>query len=281
MGNNLAIALTESLDYSLIPPQKREEKMLPRWTIKRLVRYLNEKYDVLCCRETCRTVLKKLGFSWKKARKLLNKASKEARKLFVEKLQILLKNATDNKQHLVYIDEAHIHLDTDEGYGWAVKGTPFWVSSSSPGLQKVSFYGLYFYNEGKVNIIPYDKGNSINTIDILKRVRARYSNKEPVTLVWDGASYHRSLLVMEAAEQLNISIQRLPAYSPDFMPVEHLWQWLREDVTYHLCYDKKEKLIEQVRAFEERINKTPHQVADRLWTKTSLDIPLEELRFSN
>ena len=54
----------------------------------------------------------------------------------------------------MYIDEAHIHLDTDEGYGWSVKGERFWVSSSSPGLQKVSFYGAYFYNKGKVGIYP-------------------------------------------------------------------------------------------------------------------------------
>jgi len=123
--------------------------------------------------------------------------------------------------------------------GWAVKGTPFWVSSSSPGLQKVSFYGVYFYNEGKVSIFPYDKGNSINTIDVLNKIRAVYPKEECVTIIWDGASYHRSQLVMEAADKLNISIQRLPAYSPDFMPVEHLWQWLREDVTYHICYDEK------------------------------------------
>jgi hypothetical protein len=49
---------------------------------------------------------------------------------------------------MVYVDEAHIHLDTDEGYGWTVKGKRAWISSSSPGLAKVSFYGIYFYNQG-------------------------------------------------------------------------------------------------------------------------------------
>jgi len=44
----------------------------------------------------------------------------------------------------------------------------------------------------------------------------------------------------------------------------HLWQWLREDVTYHACYDKKSKLIAQVKQFEQRINLNPHQIADRL-----------------
>lgn len=75
-----------------------------------------------CCRETVRTALKKLGFSWKKWRKLLNKANPKQREAFVDKLQGILSAATQGKEQLVYVDEAHIHLDTDEGYGWTKKG---------------------------------------------------------------------------------------------------------------------------------------------------------------
>jgi transposase len=34
----------------------------------------------------------------------------------------------------------------------------------------------------------------------------------------------------------NIGIVRLPGYSPDFMPVEALWHWLRQSVTYNHCH---------------------------------------------
>jgi transposase len=47
--------------------------------------------------------------------------------------------------------------------------------------------------------------------------------------IWDGA-------VRDAAARLNIAIVPLPGYSPDLMPVEPLWRWLREDVTYHHCH---------------------------------------------
>ena len=140
-------------------------------------------------------------------------------------------------------------MDTDEGYGWSIIGQRFWVSSSSPGRSKVSFYGAYFYNQEKVRFYPCDKANSIHTIEILGHIRAKHPNT-PVILIWDGASYHRSPKVTQAAQQLGIQIQRLPGYSPDFMPVEHLWQWLREEVTYHTCYDQKAKLISQVNKFQ-------------------------------
>jgi transposase len=42
---------------------------------------------------------------------------------------------------------------------------------------------------------------------------------------------------------MDIPLQRLSGYSPDFMPVEHLWQWLREDVTYHTCHNSEAELI--------------------------------------
>jgi hypothetical protein len=64
------------------------------------------------------------------------------------------------------------------------------------------------------------------------------------------------------------------------MPVEHLWAWLREDVTYHTCYETQEQLINQVELFQQRINKNPTDIADRLWTKTELNSNEEKLRFS-
>ena len=150
-------------------------------------------------------------------------------------------------------------LDTDEGYGWSIKGERFWVSSCSPGRAKVSFYGVYLYNLGQVRIFPYDCANQFHTIDLLKRLRVEFPDI-PMRLIWDGASYHRARLVQEAASTLDISLLPLPAYSPDFMPVEHLWQWLREDVTYHTCYETQADLIEQVERFQVSINSEPLSV---------------------
>lgn len=83
---------------------------------------------------------------------------------------------------LIYIDEAHIHLDTDEGYGWSIKGERFWVSSSSPGRTKVSFYGVYIYNLGEVRIFPYDTANGLNTIDVLNTLKTEFPF-HPITLI--------------------------------------------------------------------------------------------------
>jgi capsule polysaccharide modification protein KpsS len=64
------------------------------------------------------------------------------------------------------------------------------------------------------------------------------------------------------------------------MPVEALWRWLREDVTYHHYYPTAEDLIRRVAAFEARINQHPCTIADRLWVKHHLDQSEEKLRLS-
>ncbi|MEO0984464.1 MAG: transposase [Cyanobacteria bacterium J06639_14] len=140
------------------------------------------------------------------------------------------------------------------------------MSSSSPGLAKVSFYGVYLDNLAQVRIFPYDCANQFNTMDVLKQLREEFPAR-PMKVIWDGAFYHRAKMVHIAAEVFDIILEPLPLYSPDFMPVEHLWQWLREEVTYRTCYDSKADLKAQVARFQHRINATPLAIADRLWVK--------------
>lgn len=92
----------------------------------------------------------------------------------------------------------------------------------------------------------------------------------PLKLVWDGDPYHRAQTVQVAATALDITLEPLPVYSPDFMPVEHLWQWLREDVTYHASHTSQAALQQRVARFQQEINAQPLALADRLWGKGSV-----------
>ena len=250
----------------------------PRWTLKQLALWCKKVFGIDCCRETLRLVLKRLGYSWKKAKKLLNRADPAHRAEFLNTIRPLLEKATKQKRLLVYIDEAHIHQDTDIGYGWSRKGERLWVGSDSPGLSaKVTFYGIYYYNLGQVRVWPYPCGRKEHTVNVLERIKMEHSTRE-IDIVWDGAPWHTANVVKEAGKRLGLNIIQMPAYSPDFMPVEALWRWLREDVTYHHCYKTPEGLLEAVNNFVGRINKQPIVVADRLWAKESLIDEEEILR---
>jgi transposase len=252
----------------------------PRWTLRRLAQWVEGQFGRLYCRETIRAALHRLNLSWKKARKLLGRADPVQRQVFLEELEPLLDGAARDRHLLVYIDEAHIHQDVDPGYGWSPRGHRFWVCSNSPGLAaKRSCYGLYLYNEGQVRLWPYERANSEHTIDVLPRLRAEVPESKLIVL-WDGVSYHRANRVRQAAAQLQIECRPLPAYSPDFMPVEALWRWLREDVTAHCCHASLDGLETSVADFQERANQDPIALADRLALKLRLDPAVEKLRIS-
>ena len=261
-----------------LPPEAVAPAATPRWTLRRLVVWVQKTFDTACCRETIRRALHRLNLSWKQGKKLLSRADPAKRAAFVTTIQQVLARAQREEELLVYIDEAHIHQDADLGRGWTVRGERFWVCSSSPGLSaKASFYGLYVYNLGQVRIWDYPRGNGEHTVDVFRRLREEFPDR-PIRVIWDGAAYHRSGLVKEAAARTDIALEPLPGYSPDFMPVEALWRWLREDVTYNRCHTTRDELIANVRRFEATINADPITLADRLWVKDHLNDEEEKLR---
>ncbi|HYE33800.1 IS630 family transposase, partial [Methylocaldum sp.] len=183
--------MREAVAAAAAPPGEatREPK---RWTLKRLVAWIEAQFGRTCCRETVRRALQRLKLSWKKAKKFLGRADPERREAFVTQIQDVLKGALENRHVLVYLDEAHIHLDADAGYGWSVCGERLWVCSRSPKLSdRVSFYGLYLYNLGQTEIWPYPRANGDYTKEALDRLRQRFPSR-PIQLVWDGAPYHRA-----------------------------------------------------------------------------------------
>ena len=142
----------------------------------------------------------------------------------------------------------------------------------------VSFYGRYVYNTGQVEIWDFPRANTEHTLTVLRRLRERYPTSE-IILRRDGASYHRAGAVRELAQALSITLQPpLPGYSPDFMPVEALWRGVREALTYPHCHATAEERVQRVKHFVNTINADPCAIADRLWTKTTLNPEEEKLR---
>ena len=244
------------------------------------VEWIEGRFERRVRRETLRRAPKRLGFSWKKAKALLNRASTAARKAFVERLQeILPRTRGPEPPWMIYLDEAHLHQDADLGDGWAPTFERLWVDSHSPGLSaNVSFYGRYVYNTGQVEIWDFPRANTEHTLTVLRRLHERYPTGK-IILRWDGASYHRAGAVRELAQALSITLQPpLPGYSPDFMPVEALWRGVHEALTYPHCHATAEERVQRVKHFVNTINADPCAIADRLWTKTTLNPEEEKLR---
>jgi transposase len=221
-----------------------------------------------------------LGYTWKKAKKLLGKACPLRRAHFVEQLGERLKQAQEpDGPLLLFGDEAHLHLDTDLGWGWAPRGQRLYVNSTSPPLaRKLTCFGFYALGETEpVRIGTVSWANADSTCQRLRALKASYPHRRLV-LIWDNVRYHHAVAVRRCAEELGIELVYLPPYSPDLMPVERLWQWLRQELTALHCHRDEEELRERIQAFEAQLNDEPGAVHHRLRPKTHLDLQEEKLR---
>jgi transposase len=91
--------------------------------------------------------------------------------------------------------------------------------------------------------------NGPSYVEFLKQLLARFDS--PILLIEDGASYHRSQEVKQckAAHAQRLSIQPLPAFSPEYNPIEKLWRNTKKDAT-HLKYFKT---FDELRASVRRV----------------------------
>ena len=64
---------------------------------------------------------------------------------------------------------------------------------------------------------------------------------EHAVLIWDGAGFHTSKAVKTPS---NVTLLRLPAYSPELNPVENLWHYLKSHFWSNRAYDDYEALEE-------------------------------------
>jgi transposase len=217
-------------------------------------------------------LVRKLGFRWKRGVKRLNRVDPVARAEFAEEAQRLVDEANRGERTLIYLDEAHIHCDLDEGYGWAWGGEPYEIPSSCPALSmKVSLYGAFVFNDPQVVLWKAPRCNTTFTLAYLFHLAKLLGDAPRPTIVWDGAPWHKPLYMLSIAEKvLGFEIVRLPAYSPDFMPVEALWRWLRDEVTRNQCHDSVDELVADVIEFGKRLNADPLGLITRLWPKLEL-----------
>ncbi len=132
----------------------------------------------------------------------------------------------------------------------------------------MNWFGAYDLTQGRCLIWQEGPCNGTTTKAFLKRVGD-----------WIGPTSAK--IAVAQAKALGMQLEPLAGYSPDLNPIEGLWKWMREEVTYGYCHKTLGELWRACQAFIERINQDPMAMIDRLWPKFELDPEKEKLLFSN
>ena len=83
----------------------------------------------------------------------------------------------------------------------------------------------------------------------------------------DGASWHMDDIAQEID---NLSIIKLPPYSPELNPIEQVWSWLRQHHLANRCFNGYDDIVDAcTKAWNSFIDDTKRviQMCSRDWLK--------------
>lgn len=209
---------------------------ITHWTGKKFHGYLTDSLDLEVGYRTVIRWLHENDFRLKVPRPWPDRQDEEQRKLFQTKLQQWLK---DDNIELWYLDECGVEGDPRPRRRWAQKGDKITVTKNGDHMRMNvtgmicprtgEFYGLEFsHNDTEIYQAFLDHANQ----DI------KLSRKRNL-LIMDNASWHKS----KSLNFGNFEPVYLPAYSPDFNPIERLWLLMKAEWFCDFVAKDKQDLI--------------------------------------
>ena len=192
-------------------------------------------------------LLKNLGFSYQKAR-FVSDHLDEARREHWRTVEwpAILRRARQRGALLLFGDEASFAQWGSLGYTWAPRGQPPLVPTC--GKRKgYKIFGLIDYFTGRLFAHGHDgRFTAESYCAFLAAVLA--ATDRPLVLVQDGARYHtaKDTQAFFATHAARLTVHQLPAYSPDYNPIEHLWRNIKRRNTHNRYFPSFAALTEAV-----------------------------------
>lgn len=137
-------------------------------------------------------------------------------------------------------DEARFGQQNTTTRLWATKGSrPRAVKQQQ--FEYAYLFGAVCPSTGETQAIIAPYSNS----EIMREHLLLISQCTPpdryALVIMDGASWHQDYL----GDQFdNLSIMKLPPYSPELNPIEQVWQWMRQNEIANRCFDGYEDIVD-------------------------------------
>lgn len=192
-------------------------------------------------------LLKNMGFSFQKARFVAAGQDEIARNKWLEsEWPKILKQAHKNEAYLLFGDESSFPQWGSLSYTWARSGQQPVVKTSG-NRKSYKVFGLIDYFSGKLFAKGHlGKLNAESYIAFLTEVLSK--TRKHIILIQDGAPYHKGSKMKEFFEKNKhrLTVYCLPAYSPDFNPIEGLWKKIKQMGTHLKYFPTFNSLVERV-----------------------------------
>ena len=198
--------------------------------------YVKNKYGIEYTPEGMVICLHRLGYSYKKTKRLPAKADRKKQEDFLVEYKEIKKNKKETEK-LYFMDGVHPTHNMMPAYAWIRKNTEKYIKSNT-GRQRININALYSPEDYEVIYIESPTINSDSTIELLKKVELLHPELSKIMIIRDNAKYYCSEMVKEYIKTSKIEFIPLPSYSPNLNLIERLWKLLKKEVLYNKYYEK-------------------------------------------
>lgn len=215
------------------PPSETD---LPKefWDVPQLKDYVNAEFGTVYeSDQSYYFLLKFSGLSYKYPDKVSpkrdDKFTNERMEVIREEVKPML---SDSKWKVFTADETRLEKQSEIRRAWLKKGERT-VVKTERSKEHQNYLGFLSQKKGTCDVFEIDRGNTEETIRVLRGLLKKYQNKK-ICIVWDNARWHRSKglreLLGKGHEFENIHLVWLPPYSPEHNPIEHVWGWAKDQI---------------------------------------------------
>jgi transposase len=225
------------------------------WTTTVLAEFIKKKYNVIYKSKTSYyLIFRDAKFSYHKPDKQYHNRRQDIIDKWYAEVAPLIKQEIEKPNQVVLTeDEMILTTQTTTQKVWLPANKSINIEASNK-REKRCIYGFLNVKNGKQHAFKTDYTNSLTTCNILKQLLELYPEQK-IIIVWDNASWHKSMVVREFLKQNSGKFQlfAFPPYYPEVNPQEHVWKAGRAKVTHNVFIDKIDQTTDQ---FVEYLNQS-------------------------
>jgi len=198
-------------------------------TRQQIADMIKEKFNITMSVTAVSRLLKKHGFKRLKCGSLPAKADTTAQNKFYEDiLHPLMKKAEQGNIALLFMDASHFVLGCDY-LGYIYSRVRRFVRTFS-GRKRYNVLGAIDYITKRILTVTNDSYiTAAEVCNMLRIIAEEYSGKT-VHLIIDNARYQKCAVVQTLAQQLGITLQFIPPYSPNLNLIERIWKFVKGEL---------------------------------------------------
>lgn len=222
-------------------------------TVKEIISYAQKQYVKSYSIEGMTHLLHRLGFVYKKTKRIPGKLDPIKQQEFIKIYQEL--KATKQKQDTIYfLDSTHPQHNSYPSYGWIFKGTVKTIKANT-GRKRLNLNGALNLSNLHVTVLEEKTINTDAMINLCATLEKK-QQRGALYLVMDNARYnHSKELKLFLKRHRRIKPVYLPSYSPNLNIIERLWLFFHKKILYNKYYETFPEFKTKVLRFFKTIEK--------------------------